>query len=133
MKSRKPVAGDWVRTPEGVGLVSFIEEHHATLPVVYEKAVAVQFNDRITRFHYDDAKRVSLLGFALNGPLGWRGFGQNSMLMAVALHVFAAVMIGASFNKSLSPEWSVFMFCFAIVIVGTLWYMTWRNYKRKTV
>ena len=129
----KPVAGDWVRTPIGVGIVSFVEERHATLPVEYAKPIAVQFSSRLARYSYDEAKKVSFLGFVFNGPLGWKGFGQNSMLIAVALHIFATAMIGASFNKSLSPEWSVFIFCFALVIVVTLWYMTWRNYKRKTV
>jgi len=129
----KPAVGDWVRTHEGIGLVTLVEEHHLTLPVVYGKPVHVQFNGHVTRYSYEDAKRVSFLGFVFNGPLDYKGFGQNSILMAIALHLFVAVMIVASLNGSMSPEWSVFIFCFALVIVGALWYMTWRNYKRKTV
>lgn len=129
----KPVAGDWVRTPDGVGLVSFIEEHHATLDVKYNAPVAVMINGDVGRYSYANAKKVSFLGFALNGPRGWRGFGQNSMFVAVVLHLFAAAMITASLNGSMSKEWSVFVFVFALALVGTLWYMTWRNYKRLTV
>ena len=129
----KPAVGDWVRTPEGIGLVTLVEEHHLTLPVVYGKPVHVQFNGHVTRYSYEDAKRVSFLGFVFNGPLGWMGFGQNSIFPAAAVHLLSALMFRDSLSGSLSREWSIFVFMFAIVLVGTLWYMTWRNYKRKTV
>ena len=129
----KPVAGDWVRTPIGVGIVSFVEERHATLPVEYAKPIAVQFSSRLARYSYDEAKKVSFLGFVFNGPLGRKGFGQNSIFPAAAVHLLSALMFRDSLSGSLSREWSIFVFMFAIVLVGTLWYMTWRNYKRKTV
>lgn len=129
----KPAVGDWVRTPEGIGLVTLVEEHHDTLPVTYDKPVHVQFNGGVTTFSYENAKKVSFPGFVFNGPRGWMGFGQNSIFPAAAVHLLSALMFRDSLSGSLSREWSIFVFMFAIVLVGTLWYMTWRNYKRKTV
>ena len=129
----KVKVGDWVRTPEGVGLVNMIEEHHNTLPVIYPTPVSVQFSDHETRFAYINVVKVSFLGFVFNGPLGWRGFGQNPMLIAVLLHIFAVAMVVSSLNGSLDGNNAIIVFSFAVILVTVLWVWTYFNYKRTVV